>query len=306
MLDINLKQLEAFVATAEYRSFTKAAEAMYVTQSTISAHISALEQILGFRLIQRGARQRVALTEEGQRVYQEAKNILYQCQSLQNLGGHGQENGLALGVSAVSGQWLVPDLMAGFLERYPGSHYVQQQCDSVQAHRLMEQGKVRLGFVDTMESRQNHNYSLVAEDRLVVVTSAQRPYQELKDRGVSGDELLGYPMILGDETSDVHQAMDAYLFRLGAGRDSLNVVAQIDQWDAVRSGVSRGLGVAVMSWLTVRGDVEAGKLLVFELGEGSVFRQIYLTWRKDAMLSEVEQRFIRFVQEHSERVHKEE
>ena len=68
MLEINLKQLGAFVATAEYRSFTKAAEAMYLTQSTVSAHINGLEQILGVRLIQRGARQRVALTEEGERV----------------------------------------------------------------------------------------------------------------------------------------------------------------------------------------------------------------------------------------------
>ena len=50
MLEINLKQLEAFVATAEYRSFTKAAEAMYLTQSTISSHISALEKALGVRV----------------------------------------------------------------------------------------------------------------------------------------------------------------------------------------------------------------------------------------------------------------
>ena len=76
MLEINLRQLEAFVVTAEYRSFTKAAEAMYLTQSTISSHIGTLEQVLNVRLIQRGARQRVTLTEEGERVYREAKSIL--------------------------------------------------------------------------------------------------------------------------------------------------------------------------------------------------------------------------------------
>ena len=56
MLNINLKQLEAFVATAEYSSFTKAAEELFLTQSTISSHISALENTLGVRLIQRNAR----------------------------------------------------------------------------------------------------------------------------------------------------------------------------------------------------------------------------------------------------------
>ena len=55
LLKINLRQLEAFVATAEFSSFTKAAEIMYLTQSTVSSHISALESTLGVRLIQRSA-----------------------------------------------------------------------------------------------------------------------------------------------------------------------------------------------------------------------------------------------------------
>ncbi|MBE6977787.1 MAG: LysR family transcriptional regulator [Ruminococcaceae bacterium] len=79
MLEINLRQLEVFVATAEFHSFTKAAEAMYLTQSTVSSHINMLEHALNVRLIQRGARQRVTLTEEGEWVYREAKNILRQC-----------------------------------------------------------------------------------------------------------------------------------------------------------------------------------------------------------------------------------
>ena len=66
MLEINLKQLEAFVTTAEYSSFTKAAESLYLTQSTVSAHINSMEQALGVRLIQRGSRRRVQLTTEGE------------------------------------------------------------------------------------------------------------------------------------------------------------------------------------------------------------------------------------------------
>ena len=69
MLEINLKQLEAFVTTAEYASFTKAAEALYLTQSTVSAHINAMEEALGVRLIQRGSRRRVQLTVEGRQAY---------------------------------------------------------------------------------------------------------------------------------------------------------------------------------------------------------------------------------------------
>ena len=85
MLKINLKQLEAFVATAEFSSFTKAAEELFLTQSTVSSHINALEGTLGIRLIQRSARQRVSLTKEGELVYREAREILDRCQTLQEL-----------------------------------------------------------------------------------------------------------------------------------------------------------------------------------------------------------------------------
>ena len=81
MLEINLKQLEAFVTTAEYASFTKAAEALYLTQSTVSAHINALEEILQMRLIQRGARRRVQLTPEGKQAYDMAKEIINRCRA---------------------------------------------------------------------------------------------------------------------------------------------------------------------------------------------------------------------------------
>ena len=85
MLKINLKQLEAFVATAEFSSFTKASEELFLTQSTVSSHINALESTLGIRLIQRSARQRVSLTKEGELVYREAREILDRCQTLQEL-----------------------------------------------------------------------------------------------------------------------------------------------------------------------------------------------------------------------------
>lgn len=296
MLELNLKQLEAFVATAEYRSFTKAAEAMYLTQSTISSHISALERILDVRLIQRGARQRVALTEEGERVYREAKNILKQCQALQDMGGQNLDNQLILGASSVPGQCLMPELMASFLAQNPESRYVQLRGDSMQIHRYLEQGKARLGFVGTAINRQAYHYYAVAEDRLVVITPNNEEYRQLLSRGITGRELLDRPMILREETSGTRQATEAYLARSGISQGRLNIVAQIDNPEAIRSSVSRGLGISVISWLTVREDVAAGKLLTFDLDNGGIFRKIYLTWRKDAVLSGIEHKFVRFVQ----------
>jgi len=302
MLDINLKQLEAFVTTAEYSSFTKAAEALYLTQSTVSAHISALEQVLQVRLIQRGSRRRVQLTNEGKQAYDMAKEILNRCHSLQNLGTAIEQCQLAVGASSVPSQYLLPELMSGFSAENPESRYVLQRGDSDRIHRLLKQGDVRIGFVGAAMDRENYHYHAVVGDRLVLITANTEAYRKLKRSGTTGRELLHQPMILREESSGTRKAMEAYLSRCGISPRSLDLVAQIDNTEAIKSSVSRGIGISVVSELTVREEVAAEKLLSFDLDSGGVFRNIYLCWRKDATLTSVEKKFVEYVLSQSEEI----
>ena len=295
MLKINLKQLEAFVATAEFSSFTKASEELFLTQSTVSSHISALEAALGIRLIQRSARQRVSLTREGEMVYREAREILDRCQALQDLKNQTQENRLVIGASSVPGQCLMPEIMADFLTLCPDCQYVQLRGDSIRIHEYLAQGKANLGFVGIAVNPKEYHYYPIAEDRLVLITANKQPYQAMQQEGVSGLELLNQPMILREENSGTRQEMERYLRSQNMDPETLRVIAQIDNPEAIRSSVSRGLGVSVMSILAARGYLLTGQLLSFELGNQGAFRKIYLCWRKDALLSAAEQKFLEFV-----------
>ncbi len=302
MLEINLKQLEAFVTTAEYSSFTKAAEALYLTQSTVSAHINSMEQVLGVRLIQRGSRRRVQLTTEGKQAYDMAKDILNRCHSLQNLGTTIEQCQLAVGASSVPSQYLVPELMSGFLNENPESRYVLQRGDSDRIHHLLKQGDVRIGFVGAANDRENYNYHVVTGDRLVLITANTEEYRKHKRAGTTGRQLLHEPMILREVSSGTRKAMETYLNHLDVPVRSLNLVAQIDNTEAIKSSVSRGIGVSVVSELTVREDLESGKLLSFDLDSGGVYRNIYLTWRKDITLTSAEKKFVAYVLSQSEKM----
>ena len=295
MLKINLKQLEAFVATAEYSSFTKAAEVMFLTQSTVSSHVSALEDILGVRLIQRSARQRVALTREGELVYREARDILDRCRTLQDLKAHDRENQLVIGASTVPEQCLLPGLMADFLALCPESRYVLLRGDSDRIHRHLAQGKANLGFVGTAANPMEYHYHGVAEDRLVLITANLEPYRRLQRSGVSGLSLLDKPMIFRERNSGTRRETEDFLLLNNIAPEELNIVAEIDNPEAIRSAVSRGLGISVMSVLAAREDIEAGKLLSFELGDRGAFRKIWLSWRRDAVLTPAERKFLDFV-----------
>lgn len=296
MLNINLKQLEAFVATAEYSSFTKAAEELFLTQSTVSSHISGLEKILGIRLIRRSARQRVTLTGEGERVYREAREILERCQALQDLKKQDDRNPLVIGASSVPGQCLMPEIMADFLALHPDCHYVQLRGDSIRIHQYLAQGKARLGFVGVASDPREYHYHPIAEDRLVLITANKEPYQTLHRKGTSGLDLLHMPMILREESSGTRQEMERYLMNRNISADDLDVIAQIDNPEAIRSSVSRGLGVSIMSVLAAREYLLSERLLAFELGDQGAYRNIYLAWRKDVLLNPGEQAFLEFVQ----------
>lgn len=296
MLNINLKQLEAFTAAAEFSSFTQAAESLSLKQSTVSSHIRALEDALGVRLIRRSARQRVSLTKEGELVYREAREILERCQALQDLKNHDRQRQLVIGASSVPGQCLMPELMAEYLALHPDCRYIQLRGDSIRIHQYLDQGKANLGFVGIAAIPGEYHYHPVAEDRLVLITANKEPYQTLHRQGVSGLDLLHMPMIAREENSGTRQEMERYLLRSETSPKDLNIIAQIDNPEAIRSSVSRGLGVSIMSVLAAREYLLAGRLLSFELGSQGAFRKIYLCWRKDALLSPAEQKFLEFVQ----------
>ena len=84
-MDISLRQLEAFIKVAEHRSFSKAGDELFLSQSTISSHVAQLEQSLQVTLIKRREKKNIELTEEGQRAYRAAQIIINQAEMLQNM-----------------------------------------------------------------------------------------------------------------------------------------------------------------------------------------------------------------------------
>ena len=138
MNDISLKQLEIFVAVVEYGGFTRAAEELFFNQSTVSAHISLLEQALGKELFVRSNRRHVRLTKEGEQVYPIARRILNDCAALRTLFSDADSAPVvALGASTVPGQYLVPGYLAAFLKREPEFRYSLRRGDSEQVHRML-------------------------------------------------------------------------------------------------------------------------------------------------------------------------
>lgn len=292
MLEFNLRQLEAFVAAAETGSFTRAAQALYLTQSTVSAHIQALEKALGQPLFYRDARKAITLTEAGKAAYPRAREILSRCQAFQTAfldPSRGQT--LELAASTVPCKCLLPQLMAGFLARHTNCRYQLRKGDSTQVHRWLADGQARLGFVGARLDEGQFRYQPLLRDKLVLVTANTDHYRTLQVEGRLGRDLLREPLILREDGSGTRRWFDAYLQRTGVDREELRIVAEIDQPETILSSVASGMGVSVCSALAARDSMEAGRLLAFDLDADGFYRELCLAVLRETVLSPLEQAF---------------
>ena len=296
MNDISLKQLEIFVAVVEYGGFTRAAEELFFNQSTVSAHISLLEQALGKELFVRSNRRHVRLTKEGEQVYPIARRILNDCAALRTLFSDADSSpAVALGASTVPGQYLVPGYLAAFLKREPEFRYSLRRGDSEQVHRMLKSGQIAVGFVGAVSEPENVDYFPLYDDRLVIAAPNNEHYRAFRERGVYGRELLlEEPFVSREEGSGTDASLQNYLRTLGLSHDALLDPAYTYSVPA-KQMVSGGVGVAVLSALAVEQEVQNGTLLAFEMDKSALKRTIYLITLKSQQLSRMEQKLVDFL-----------
>jgi Transcriptional regulator len=293
MLDISIRQLEVFVATAEYCSFTKAAEDLHLTQSTVSMHIRTLEEVLGACLIERGARKKVILTEEGKRVYSMAKDILSRVDALQERRMDGGEELLRIGTSTVPAQYLLPKLLSGFLKKHSQVKYILRRGDSEHILECVLKGEVRIGLTGYRNGERSLIFQEIARDHLVLITENSEGYRAMQAAGKTGKDLLDLPMIAREESSGTQHAADAFLQKLGVTEP--NIVARMDNPESIKMSVAEGIGVSLISDLAVSAEVKAGKLLAFPFSPQAEERKLYVVWPRDALLTSTELRFVQYV-----------
>ena len=240
MTEINLRQLEIFVAVVDHGSFTEAANRLYLAQSTVSSHIRALEEALHVVLFRRKSKRNMVLTPDGKRVYQYARDILTKCAALRSDVMGDPRRDLAIGASTVPAQSLLPGYLAEFSAAWPDCCCTLRCGDSGQIHQLLLDGDIHLGFVGSSDDRQNLSYEPVAQDRLVMITPNTPELFALRQKGVLGRELLThYPLIFREHGSGTQKVIDNYISRLRPDAHSLRVTAYVSDPAVLQQLVAR-------------------------------------------------------------------
>lgn len=294
---MDIKQLDAFVNAADQGNFSRAAKCLHLTQPTVSAHIASLEKELGGRLFDRLPTE-VVLTDTGKLLYDYAVKILQlrdQALVRCKLNGTNASDTIRIAASTIPHQYVLPIVTAEFHMKYPAAQFQLCGGDSAAVATAVLRGAVDVGMTGATIEDEELQYSAFMQDELVVVTPAAAPYLALQPKDFTLEMLAAAPLIAREPGSGTRAEAESYLLERGIALDALNIVAEIDNPDAIIKAVEEGLGISIVSRLSASSYERFGHIRVFPLEGQQVHRTLYFVQHKTRALPPMAAAFARFM-----------
>jgi DNA-binding transcriptional LysR family regulator len=273
---MDTRQLAAFCAVVERKSFSQAAERLGVTQPAVSLQVRSLEKRLGRQLLDRSGR-RVEPTEAGLALYRGAQRLLaLEGQLLDELeaGGEGELGGtFEVGASTGPGSTVVPVLLCEFQRANPGVAISLSISDTQSVVERVADRELELGVVGAARRHRGVVFEPFFRDEVVL---ACPPDHRFAGRTITLDELKEEPLIVMQEGAGVRQVIEDELRRAGTRLRDLEPRLELGLQESARSAVAAGYGVTFISRAAVEADLTAGTLTVARVKGLDPARQISL------------------------------
>ena len=292
---MDLRELQVFCKIVELKSFSRAAEAVLLTQPTVSGHIKALEEALGLRLFDRAGKS-VTPTQAGELLYGYARRMLtLRAEAEQAIGEFkgGLTGSLCIGGSSIPGAYVLPPLIARFMQDYPDVKIHLKIGDSREACRAVAEGHCDLAAVGARFEDARLHFEPLAEDEMVLVVPPRHPWA--RRPAVALKDLPGEPFIVREVGSGSRQYAERALAERGVDPGKLRVAAEMGSNEAVRQAVKAGSGVAILSRRAVEDDLKGGSLAAVRIESVRFLRQFYIASHRARTKSPACRAFLRFL-----------
>ncbi len=258
---MTLDQLRIFIAVAEREHMTMAAQHLRLTQSGVSAAISALEKHCEMPLFDRVGRT-IKLTEAGRVFLTEAQGILTRVDAAKD--ALAEIDGLKRGTLriqsslTIASYWL-PQRLVKFRKAYPQISVQLGINNTANVARAVLDGAAEIGFVEGEVSSPLLKQHVVDTDKMVLVVSRQHPAAKLER--LSCDDIQKLKWVLREDGSGTRSTFEAGLRGLGCDPNTLDVVLELPSNEAIKTAVVAGAGATVISQSAVSADIASGKLV---------------------------------------------
>jgi DNA-binding transcriptional LysR family regulator len=292
---LNFHQLYIFYAVATHHSFSRAAEALDITQPAVSIQIQELEKSLGATLFHRRSRG-LRLTEVGETVMAYSQQIFSLSskllETIQEL--HGLQLGrLTLGASTTPGEFVLPLAVGQFRRSHPGIQVELSLANTRSIVQRILNHEIDLGMVGDWPQQQSEELELTnyLNDEIVLVAAPDHPVAKL--RPLSLEQVIGHGLIVREEGSATRSIAERCFTDLGIAPV---VALSLGSNQAVKQAAVAGGGIGVISRLGITAEVRAGMLTILQVENWDCRRPLILVRPKDRYLSPAQRAFLEFLE----------
>lgn len=291
---MDFKQIEAFVNVVRYKSFSKAADATFFTQPTISTHIRNLEKELGVKLLDRKSRI-VEMTPQGAKFYKYAVEMINaRAQAFDALDNDNDriEGILEIQASSIPSVTFLPDMLAGFRTEHKGIQYYVSSSDTQTVIDNILERRGEIGFIGDEPQNNNLDVIKVSTDKAVMIAS---DLYDIPGR-ITMAEAVTYPFIWRETGSATRKSFESAAAAMGYDKEVFDVAALFDDMDSVIRAVEAGLGVAIISE-KVAASI-GSRIKIVEIEDFNEERSFYMIHLRSMSLSPAAEAFVHYVKAH--------
>ena len=201
-----------------------------------------------------------------------------------------------LGASTIPSAYILPQLLPEFGKLHADIYFVMHQSDSQGIIDGLKDGLFNIGFIGMPCQDEEIACQPFCEDRLVLITPVQEKFLALAEAAEPPlAQLLREPLILREKGSGSEKLAERFLASSGIKEESLQVVARVNDQEAIKNLVAGGLGVSLISARAAQNFALEKRILTFDLPEKLAARSMYLIYRKNYLLSSYVQEFLKFI-----------
>lgn len=287
---MEIRQLKAFLAIAEAKTFTAGARRVNVTQAAISMQIRQLEDEVGLQLFTRTPR-RVILTEAGEYLLDRARKILREHDTalaeIAELGGveHGR---LRIGsASAEFATMQLPHILQGLREEFPNSELAVSAGTSQTLVDKIMHGEIDIAFVSLPVENSSITTDLLFSDEIVAIAHPSHPMAN--ERYISAAALAGEKLILGERGGNTRRMIDDFF---NAANVRPNITMELSRQEAINQMVENNLGVGTAGSKTIANEIREGRLTSWMIEGAEINWELGLARLRGGYFSPIAKEFV--------------
>lgn len=270
---MNITSLKTYVYAVKYKSLSKAAEAMYLSQSAVSQQIKSLEFLLSIKLLER-SHQGVVPTLLGNVVYQHAEKILsyYSQMSAEIENLQNDDKKIRIISTPVMYSYALPCLLYHIKEKYPNYNLIVDTMSSESIEDKILQGVSDIGFIVGKPKDKTLKVKKVFTDQVVLVASNDSDIPEK----ISCDDIYKYPLFMLSNACKTRGIISEYLKGIGINVERIKTLFDLNSTESMKMSILHGYGLAFVPYMGIKKELYNKQLRVVELENFSLENDYYL------------------------------